>query len=347
MTTTPAYGAVSATAQLQPLTIQRRELGPRDVRVAIDFCGICHSDIHTVRGEWGPQQYPLVPGHEITGRVAQVGHEVSKHRVGDRVGVGTLVGSCGACGNCAGGHEQYCVEGPIDTYAATDRDGTRTQGGYATGIVVDEDFVLKIPDGLSLEAAAPLLCAGVTTWSPLRHWRAGPGTRVAVVGLGGLGHMGVKLAHALGAEVTVLSRTPAKRETALALGADAYYATSDPSTFTELAGSFDLILNTVSARLDLEALVDLLATDGALVSLGWPSEPMGIRVGPLISQRRSLTGSLTGGIAETQQMLDFCAEHGVVPEIEVISAYEINDAWERMLAADVRYRFVIDISTLR
>lgn len=327
-------------------TIERRDLQPHDVLIEIKYAGICHSDIHSARGEWGPVQYPFVPGHEIAGIVAQVGSEVTKYAAGDRVGVGCMVDSCGECVHCHNGEEQYCLNGMTGTYGSVDRYGQYTQGGYSTHIVVTEDFVVKIPDGLELDAAAPLLCAGITTYSPLRHWGAAPGKKIAVVGLGGLGHMAVKLAHAMGAEVTVLSQTLKKKDDGLKLGADHYYATNDPETFKQLAGSFDLIVNTVSAAIDINAFLSLLAVDGTLVNVGAPSEPLPVQVFSLIPQRRSFAGSSIGGIRETQEMLDFCAEHGITPEIEVISANKIDEAWERVLASDVRYRFVIDISTM-
>ncbi|KRF08685.1 alcohol dehydrogenase [Arthrobacter sp. Soil782] len=344
--TVSAYAAPSATEDLVPTTIERRDVGPDDVLIDIKFAGICHSDIHTVRGDWGPQQFPLAPGHEIAGIVTEVGANVTKHAVGDRVGVGCMVNSCRECKNCLAGEEQYCLNGNVGTYGAVDRDGTITQGGYSTHVVVTEDFVLRIPEGIELDAAAPLLCAGITTFSPLRHWGAGPGKKVAVVGLGGLGHMAVKLAHAMGAEVTVLSQSLKKQEDGLRLGADAYYATSDENTFTELAGSFDLIINTVSASLDISAYLGLLSLDGALVNVGAPAEPLPVQAFALIGGRRSFAGSMIGGIRETQEMLDFCAEHKLGAEIEVIPADKINDAYERVLASDVRYRFVIDTSTL-
>lgn len=345
-TTASAYGATSATEPLGPLTIDRRAVGPHDVRIDIHFCGICHSDIHTVHGDWGPQHYPLVPGHEIVGTVAEIGSAVTKHAVGDRVGVGCMVNSCGECSSCVADEEQYCERGAVFTYGATDRDGTITQGGYSTGVVVTEDFVVSIPDGLALDAAAPLLCAGITTYSPLKRWGAGPGKRVAVIGLGGLGHMAVKIAKALGAEVTVLSQSLSKRDDGLRLGASDYRATSDDATFSELAGRFDMILNTVSAELPLDRYMALLRLDGALVNVGLPTESLKVNAFSLTHRRRSLSGSLIGGIAETQEMLDFCAEHGIVSEIELIDAGQINEAWERVVASDVRYRFVIDTATL-
>ena len=342
-----AYAAPAAGRPLTPTTIDRRDVGPRDVLIEITHAGICHSDIHTVNGDWGPQPFPVVPGHEIVGTVTEVGAEVTTHRVGDRVGVGCMVNSCGHCANCLGGDEQYCLNGMVGTYAATDRDGSTTQGGYSTHVVVDAGFVLRVPDGIDSAAAAPLLCAGITTYSPLRHWGAGPGKKVAVVGLGGLGHMGVKLAHAMGAEVTVLSQSLKKQEDGLRLGADSYFATSDPDTFTGLAGRFDLIVNTVSAPIDVDAYLSLLAVGGALVNVGAPAEPLSLNVFSLIGGRRSYAGSMIGGIAETQEMLDFCAEHGIGAEVEVIAADQVNEAYERVLASDVRYRFVIDTATLR
>ena len=346
MTTVKAYASPSATEDLIATTIERREVGPHDVLIDIKFAGICHSDIHTVRGDWGPQQYPLVPGHEIAGIVTEVGSAVTKHAVGDRVGVGCMVNSCRECANCLKGEEQYCLNSMVGTYGAVDRDGTITQGGYSSHVVVTEDFVVHIPEGLDLDVAAPLLCAGITTYSPLRHWGAGPGKKVAVVGLGGLGHMAVKLAHAMGAEVTVLSQSLKKQEDGLRLGADHYFATSDENTFKELAGTFDLIINTVSASIDISSYLQLLALEGALVNVGAPAEPLPVNAFALIGGRRSFAGSMIGGIRETQEMLDFCAEHHLGAEIEVIPAGKINDAYERVLASDVRYRFVIDTATL-
>ena len=345
-TTVTAYAATAADQPLERTTIERRAVGPHDVRIDIKFAGICHSDIHTARGEWGPVPYPLVVGHEIAGVVAEVGSEVTTFAVGDRVGVGCMVNSCGECAQCEKGLEQYCLRGNTGTYASTDRDGSVTQGGYAQQVVVVENFVVRIPDGLDLDVAAPLLCAGITTYSPLRHWGAGPGTKVAVVGMGGLGHMAVKIAHAMGADVTVLSQSLKKQEDGLRLGADRYFATSDPDTFTELASSFDLIVNTVSAELDINAYLSLLAVDGTMVNVGAPPAPLPVQVFSLIPARRSFAGSSIGSIAETQEMLDFCAEHGFGAEIEVIAADQVNEAWERVLASDVRYRFVIDTATL-
>ncbi|MEK3806403.1 NAD(P)-dependent alcohol dehydrogenase [Bacillus sp. FSL H8-0547] len=326
--------------------ITRRDLDSKDVLIEIKFAGICHSDIHTAHGEWGEVNYPLVPGHEIAGIVTDVGPEVTKYKVGDRVGVGCMVDSCGDCENCQKGEEQYCLKGNIPTYAGVDKYGEPTQGGYSTHIVVVEDFVLSIPDEIELDQAAPLLCAGITTFSPLHHWKAGPGKKVAIVGLGGLGHMAVKIANAMGAEVTVLSQTLKKKEDGMRFGAADYYATSDPETFEKLAGTFDLIINTVSAKLKLDDYLSLLTLDGSLVNVGAPAEPLSLNVFSLIAHRRSFAGSLIGGIRETQEMLDFCAEHNIAPEIEVISADQINEAYDRVMKSDVKYRFVIDISTM-
>jgi alcohol dehydrogenase (NADP+) len=347
MSSVSAYAATSPTEPLTKTTITRREPGPHEVAIEIEFAGICHSDIHTVKAEWGQPNYPVVPGHEIAGVVTAVGSEVAKHKVGDRVGVGCFVDSCRECPSCLAGLEQYCKgSGMITTYNSVGRDGQPTYGGYSGAIVVDENYVLHIPDALPLDAAAPLLCAGITLYSPLRHWNAGPGKRIAVIGLGGLGHMGVKLGKAMGAEVTVLSQSLKKMEDGLRLGASDYYATSDPDTFKKLRNSFDLILNTVSANLDLGEYLKLLDVDGTLVELGIPEHPMPVPAFALALMRRSLTGSNIGGIAETQDMLDFCAEHGVTPEIELIEPDYINEAYERVLASDVRYRFVIDTSSL-
>jgi uncharacterized zinc-type alcohol dehydrogenase-like protein len=341
-----AYAAPAAGQPLARTTIERRDVGPNDVLIEIQYAGICHSDIHTVNGDWGPQPFPVVPGHEIVGIVSETGPDVTRHRVGDRVGVGCMVNSCSECANCRNGDEQYCLAGMVPTYAGTDRDGTTTQGGYSTHVVVDADYVLSVPEGLDPATAAPLLCAGITTYAPLRRWGAGLGQRVAVVGLGGLGHMAVKIAHALGAEVTVLSQSLKKQEDGLRLGADEYYATSDPATFEQLGGRFDLIINTVSAAIDLDAYLGLLAVDGTLVNVGAPAEPLSVDVFSLIGARRSFAGSMIGGIALTQEMLDFCAKHDIGADVEVIPADKVNQAYERVLASDVRYRFVIDTGTL-
>lgn len=326
--------------------IKRRDLDSHDVLIEIKYSGICHSDIHTAHSEWGAANYPLVPGHEIAGFVADVGSDVTKYKVGDRVGVGCMVDSCGECENCRKGEEQYCLKGNIPTYNGVDKYGEPTQGGYSTHIVVTEDFVLRIPDNIELDVAAPLLCAGITTYSPLNHWGAGPGKKVAIVGMGGLGHMAVQIAHAMGAEVTVLSQTLKKKDDGLQLGADNYYATSDPNTFQNLAGTFDLIINTVSAKIDISAYLSLLTLDGTLVNVGAPAEPLAVNVFSLIGHRRSFAGSLIGGIRETQEMLDFCAQHKIAPKIEVISADQIDEAYDHVLASAVKYRYVIDISTM-
>ncbi|MFE0252080.1 NAD(P)-dependent alcohol dehydrogenase [Streptomyces sp. NPDC059010] len=346
MTTVAAYAAPASKAPLERTTIERREVGEFDVLIDIKFAGICHSDIHQAREGWGEATFPMVPGHEIAGIVSEVGPGVTKYQVGDRVGVGCLVDSCRECENCKAGLEQYCTGGNVGTYNSVGKDGEVTYGGYSEKIVVDENFVVRIPDGLSLDVAAPLLCAGITTYSPLRHWNAGPGKKVAILGMGGLGHMGVKIAHALGAEVTVLSQSLRKKEDGLKLGADHYYATSDENTFKELAGTFDLILSTVSAPLNLDRFLSLLKTDGAFVNVGAPEEPVALNLFSVIGGRKTLAGSGIGGIQETQEMLDFCAEHGFGAEIELISADQINEAYERVLSSDVRYRFVIDTATI-
>ncbi|MBF4632593.1 NAD(P)-dependent alcohol dehydrogenase [Clavibacter michiganensis subsp. phaseoli] len=346
MQTVNAYAAPSATEPLVPTTVERRDVRPKDVLIEIAYAGICHSDIHTVRGDWGPATYPLTVGHEIVGVVTETGADVTLHQVGDRVGVGCMVNSCRECANCLAGAEQYCLKGNIGTYGDVDLDGTITQGGYSTHIVVVEDFVLRVPESIPYEAAAPLLCAGITTYSPLAHWNAGPGKKVAVVGMGGLGHMAVKIAHAMGAEVTVLSQSLSKKDDGLRFGADHYYATSNPATFKDLANTFDLIVNTISAPIDLDAHLALLALDGTMVNIGAPAEALPLHIFTLFSNRRSFAGSGIGSISETQEMLDFCAQHNIAPEVELIPADLINDAYERVLSSDVRYRFVIDTATL-
>jgi uncharacterized zinc-type alcohol dehydrogenase-like protein len=347
MTSVSAYAAPSATEPLVRTTIERREIGENDVLIAIRYSGICHSDIHLVRGDWGPVTYPQVVGHEIAGEVVETGPSVTGFAVGDRVGVGCMVNSCRECENCLAGMENYCYKGNTQTYGSVDRDGTVTQGGYSSHIVVDQDFVLHVPEAIPYEAVAPLLCAGITTYSPLAHWNAGPGTKVAVVGLGGLGHLAVKIAAAKGAEVTVLSQSLSKQDDGLAFGASHYYATGDRETFKTLRNTFDLIINTVSsADLDFNAYLKLLRLDGTLVNVGAPAQPIPLSVFTLFGNRRSFAGSSIGSIAETQEMLDFCAEHGVAPEVELITADQINDAYERVLASDVRYRFVIDAATI-
>lgn len=348
MKTVNARAAFGPDEAFKATAIDRRDVGPKDVLIDIKYAGICHSDIHNVKGDWGKTTYPLVPGHEIAGIVSEVGSEVSKHAVGDRVGVGCMVNSCRECENCLKNEEQYCLKGNTMTYGGTDSygDGTRTQGGYSTHIVVTEDFVLKIPEGIELDVAAPLLCAGITTYSPLHHWGAGEGKKVAIIGLGGLGHMAVKIAHAMGAEVTVLSRTLDKKDDGLKLGADHYYATEDEETFKKFDKHFDLIINTVSAKINLDQHLALLRVGGTMVNVGAPGEPLSVNVFSLILDRRSFAGSLIGGIKETQEMLDFCAEHKLGAEIEVISADQIDEAYERVLKSDVRYRFVIDVATI-
>ncbi|MDJ1641592.1 NAD(P)-dependent alcohol dehydrogenase [Streptomyces rubiginosohelvolus] len=346
MTTVAAYAAPRAKAPLERTTIERRPVGEFDILIDIKFAGICHSDIHQARDGWGEGIFPMVPGHEIAGIVAETGSGVTRFKVGDRVGVGCMVDSCGQCDACLMGREQHCAEGNTQTYNALDRSGEPTYGGYSTHLVVTEKFAVSIPEGIALDEAAPLLCAGITTYSPLKRWGAGPGKKVAVVGLGGLGHMAVKIAHALGAEVTVLSQSLRKKDDGLKLGADHYYATSDPKTFEELAGTFDVILSTVSAPLDFGAYLGLLRTEGTLVNVGAPEEPISLNLFSLILGNRSIAGSAIGGIKETQEMLDFCAVHGLGAEIEVIEASQVNEAYERVLASDVRYRFVIDTATI-
>ncbi|KOV82291.1 NAD(P)-dependent alcohol dehydrogenase [Nocardia sp. NRRL S-836] len=346
MSTVAAYAAPAPKAPLERTTIERRAVGAHDVLIDIKYAGICHSDIHQVNEGWGQGIFPMVPGHEIAGVVVEVGSEVTRHAVGDRVGVGCMVDSCRECDYCLRGLEQYCANGSTMTYNGIGRDGEVTYGGYSKQIVVDENYVVRIPDALPLDVAAPLLCAGITLYSPLKHWGVAPGKKVAIVGLGGLGHMGVKIAAALGAEVTVLSQSLRKKDDGLKLGAHDYRATSDPATFAELAGKFDVIVSTVSAPLDLTAYLGLLKTDGALVNVGAPEEPVSINLFGLLGGRKTLAGSMIGGIAETQEMLDFCAEHGLGAEIELITAEQINTAYDRVQGSDVRYRFVIDTATI-
>jgi uncharacterized zinc-type alcohol dehydrogenase-like protein len=345
-TTTRALQAPAAKAALEHTTIQRRTPGPDDVAIDIRFCGICHSDIHQVDHDWGRGLYPMVPGHEIAGVVTAVGAGVTRFAPGDRVGVGCFVDSCGECEYCRRGEEQFCAKGVVATYNHTHYDGTPTFGGYSEHIVVTERFVVKIPDALELDVAAPLLCAGITMYSPLKRWGAGPGKQVAIVGMGGLGHVGVQIAAALGAEVTVLSQTLSKEADGRRFGASDYYATSDKATFKDLRGRFDLIVNTVSANLPLDAYLGLLKPGGAMVSVGLPVEPDKVHAGSLIGRNRIYAGSNVGGLPQTQEMLDFCAQHGVAPAIELIGAGEVNAAYPRVTGSDVRYRFVIDIGTL-
>jgi alcohol dehydrogenase (NADP+) len=346
MAGTPALSAPSVGAPFEQTTIERRALGERDVQIDVKYCGICHSDIHQVKDEWGGSIYPMVPGHEIAGVVMAVGSAVEKLSVSDRVGVGCLVDSCEQCEYCLRGEEQFCTKGSVLTYNGRDYDGEPTYGGYSQQIVVKDRFVVHIPDSIALEDAAPLLCAGITTYVPLKHWHVGDGTKLAVIGMGGLGHVGVQIAAAMGAEVTVLSQTLSKKDDGLRFGAKHYHATSDPATFKELQSSFDMILNTVSANLDVDAYLRLLRVDGTLVNVGAPSAPDKFRAFSLIGARRSLAGSSIGGLADTQEMLDFCAAHGVKPAIELIDADAVGDAYERVERSDVRYRFVIDVATI-
>ena len=347
MPTAKAFAALSATTPLVPHEIPRREPGPKDVVIDIAYCGVCHSDIHQVRDEWGRSMFPMVPGHEIVGKVTAVGAEVKGFKIGDLAGVGCMVDSCRTCPSCQRNLEQFCVAGCAWSYNSTEMDKrTPTYGGYSSSIVVDEAFTLKVSPKLDLAAAAPLLCAGITTYSPLRHWKVGKGSKVGVVGLGGLGHMAVKLAAAMGAEVTMLSTSTSKEADARRLGATGFGLTSDPATFQRLAGHFDVIIDTISAPHDLNAYLGLLRIDGAMVLLGVPPEPAKLGAISLIGGRKVLTGSLIGGIRETQEMLDFCAEHGLVSDIELIPVQRVNEAYERMLKSDVRYRFVLDMKTL-
>lgn len=347
--TTKAYGAQSADKPLEPMDIQRRAPGPQDVQIDIAFCGVCHSDLHTVRSEWGGTRFPCIPGHEIVGRVSATGSDVNSYKVGDIVGVGCLVGSCQRCASCADGLEQYCENGFVGTYNGPTPDAPgHTLGGYSQRIVVDEKFVLKIRHAEDqLAAVAPLLCAGITTYSPLRHWNVGPGKKVGVVGIGGLGHMGVKIAHAMGAHVIAFTSSDSKRQAALDLGADEVVVSRNPAEMNAHTGSFDLILNTVAASHSLDAYTALLKRDGTLVLVGVPEHPHpSPNVANLIFKRRAIAGSLIGGIAETQEMLDFCAEKGIVADIEMIRAQDIDVAYDRMVKSDVKYRFVIDCATL-
>lgn len=341
-----AYAVSSATSPFEKTTITRREPGPTEVLFDIKFAGICHSDIHTARGEWGPTLYPLVPGHEIAGVVREVGSEVTKWKVGDRVGVGCFVDSCGECEYCKAGTENFCEGTPstIWTYNCLGRDGLPTAGGYSQAITVEEDYCCRIPDAIELDQAAPLLCAGITTYSPLKRWGAGPGKKVAVVGLGGLGHVGVQIAAAMGAEVHVISRSMAKEADGLKFGAVAYHATED-GALKKLRNTFDLMLCTVSAAENLDGYLNCLKTHGVFVDVGMPEKPSTVYLPVLTGKNRVLAGSNIGGIAETQEMLDFCAEHDVRPQIEVISGDDITEAYDKVVGAKVRYRYVIDTST--
>lgn len=341
------FAARSATDDLNPFNFERRDPTPRDVHIEIQYCGVCHSDIHQVRNEWGGTKYPIVPGHEIVGRVTRVGDAVTKFQAGELVGVGCLVDSCRECDNCQKGLEQFCRNGMVGTYNAPDRHtGGVTYGGYSNQIVVDEDFVLRVSDKLPLAGVAPLLCAGITTYSPLRHWGVGNGHKVAVVGLGGLGHMAVKLAASFGAEVTMLSTSPSKEKDAKHLGAHHFALTKDPQQVAALAGKFNFIIDTVSAEHDYNTYLAMMDTDGVMICVGAPPTPSQLMAFSLIGGRRSLAGSLIGGLPETQEMLDYCAEHNIMSDVEVIRMDYINEAYERMLKGDVKYRFVIDMATL-
>jgi uncharacterized zinc-type alcohol dehydrogenase-like protein len=342
--TVPALAAAGPEEPLKPTRIERRDPGPYDVVIEIAYTGICHTDIALLHNEWMPGIFPMVPGHEITGSVVAAGSDVTRHVVGDRVGVGCYVDSCRECVNCLAGEEQHCLKGEVITYGSYDYSGAVTYGGYSRQIVVDENYVLRIPEALPLDVAAPLLCAGITMFTPLRHWNTGPGKKVAIVGMGGLGHIGIRLAHAMGAEVTVLSRTLSKRDDGLRLGADHYFATSDPATFTSLDSSFDLVLNTVSGAIDLDAYLGLLRLDGVLVNAG--IDPAAASFHPmLLGARRVLTATKNGSMRRTQEMLDFCAEHGVRADIETVKVADVSTALDRLERGDVRYRFVIDVST--
>jgi uncharacterized zinc-type alcohol dehydrogenase-like protein len=342
-----AYAAQNATSPLAPFSLERRKPGAHDVLIDILYCGVCHSDIHQVRNEWGGAKYPMVPGHEIVGRVAEVGAAVTKFKVGDLAGIGCLVDSCRTCSSCAENQEQYCENGSVGTYNSFEKDKkTLTFGGYSDKIVADENFVLKVSDKLLLERVAPLLCAGITTYSPLRQWKVGKGHRVAVLGLGGLGHMAVKFAAAMGAEVTVLSTSPSKGSDAKQLGAQKFVVTKNEAELNSVKNYFDFIIDTVSAEHDINLYLTLLRLDGTMIMLGIPPDDPKIRVFNLIGKRRRLAGSLIGGIKETQEMLDYCAEHNIMSDVEVIPINEINNAYERMIKGDVHYRFVIDLKTL-
>jgi uncharacterized zinc-type alcohol dehydrogenase-like protein len=348
-TNVKAYGTSAPDKPLIQMPIERRDVNAKDIEIDILYCGVCHSDLHTARNDWGFTTYPAVPGHEIVGKVTKVGSEVTKLKVGDFAAVGCLVGSCGTCSSCKQDLEQYCLNGWTGTYNSADKYlGGMTYGGYSEKVVVEEDFVLKVPANLDLAATAPLLCAGITTWSPLRHWKAGKGSKVAVVGLGGLGHMAIKLAKGLGAEVTLFSRSPGKEKDAMDLGADAVVISTDENQMNAVNGKFDLIIDTVPYVHDVNPYVGTLNISGTLVLVGYlgPLDPM-LNTVPMIMGRKSVAASLIGGIAETQEMLDFCGEHNIVSEIEIINMQDINEAYERMLKSDVRYRFVIDMASLK
>lgn len=340
------YAAMQANAQMTPWEFERRDLGAHDVALDIKYSGICHSDIHQVREEWGSALFPMVPGHEIAGIVSQVGSSVSKFKVGDRIGVGVFIDSCRKCSSCLKGLQQYCIEGMTGTYNQLERDGkTPAMGGYSNIMVINEDYAVTIPENLPLDGVAPLLCAGITLYSPIKHWKAAPGKKVAVMGLGGLGHMGVKFAVAMGADVTVFSHSPSKEADAKAMGAHHFVSTKEADFNKKYIKHFDLILNTVSAELDINKYLEMLNVDGTLVVIGLPGKPYAVEVGSLLPARRSLSGSMIGGIPEMQEMLDFCGKHNIVSDVEVIKADYINAAYERTVASDVKYRFVIDATT--
>ncbi|MEY4023433.1 MAG: hypothetical protein RLZ23_394 [Actinomycetota bacterium] len=343
---TRAYAVMEARKPLAPFEFNRREIGSHDVALDIAYAGICHSDIHQAREEWGPAIFPMVPGHEIAGVVTAIGPSVTKFKVGDKIGVGVFIDSCRVCENCKAGLQQYCLEGMTGTYNQLERDGkTVAMGGYSNYFVINEDYAVHIPNNLPLEGVAPLLCAGITLYSPIKHWKVGPGKKVAVMGLGGLGHMGVKFAVAMGADVTVLSHSPQKRDDALAMGAHHFVDTNDETAMANHAKKFDVILNTVSAELEIDTYLKLLKLDGTLVVIGLPGKPYSVHVGTLLNGRRSIGGSMIGGIPELQEMLNFCGEKSIVSDVEVIKADYINQAYERTVSSDVKYRFVIDAST--
>ena len=349
MTTTRALVASTPGAKFTKETIERRAIGPDDVRIEVAFSGVCHSDIHQVRNEWFDGIFPMVPGHEVAGHIIEVGSNVSKFKVGDRAGIGTFVDSCMNCEPCKAGKENYCLTGNVQTYNGREYDGTPTLGGYSREIVAKADYVLHIPEGIDLAESAPLLCAGITVYSPLAHWGAGPGKKVAILGMGGLGHIAVKMAAAMGAEVYVLGHSTAKREEALSYGATDYRSITDPKTFEDLGGKLDFIVNATSANIDVNQLLSLLKVDGSLVFVGLPPEKQSFGAFSIVPQRRSIAGSNTGGIQETQEMLDFCAKHGIGSTIELVdasNAADVDTAWDRVVASDVRYRFVIDASTI-
>ncbi|MDX9923592.1 MAG: NAD(P)-dependent alcohol dehydrogenase [Ignavibacteriaceae bacterium] len=348
MIPTKGYAAKSATTPLEPWNFERREVGPKDVHIKILYCGVCHSDIHFARSEWFPTNYPLVPGHEIVGKVLEVGNDVTKYAVGDTVGVGCLVDSCHSCPSCEAGQEQFCAEGMIGTYGSQERGKeTFTQGGYSDQIVVDEHFVLRIPENLPLDKVAPLLCAGITTYSPIMKWRIGEGDKVAVLGLGGLGHMAVKIASSLGAEVTMLSTSPEKEKDAKKLGAANFVLTKDEEQFKKYTGYFNFIINTVSAQHDYNKYMQLLGVNGVMVCLGVPPVPTPVHAMSLVMGNKTIQGSLIGGLEETQEMLDYCGLNNITADVEIIPIDKINEAFDKTIAGDVHYRFVIDMATLK